>query len=136
MEDQLSIRESLWRQDTEERRRRIDSPLASQWGTCGLLPVYIYCLYAVYTKIPRRYFCLTPFVREYNIRNPFDSCLFVTHPNILNGVVELDGKLWRPHRAPPEASRSVWEADPKEKGEGFVEWKAESVGWKHEWFSE
>ena len=28
-------------QDTEEKRRRIDSPLVSYLGTCGLLPVCI-----------------------------------------------------------------------------------------------
>ena len=68
MEDRLSIREPQQGQDTEERRRGIDSPLVSQLGTCGLLPVCIYCLYAVYTEIHSRYFCLTPFVREYNTK--------------------------------------------------------------------
>ena len=38
----------------------------SQLGSCGLLPLCIYCLYAAYTEIHSGYFCLTPFVTEHN----------------------------------------------------------------------
>ena len=38
----------------------------SQLGFRGLLHLCIYCQYATYTEILSRYFCLTPFVCEYN----------------------------------------------------------------------
>ena len=63
----LTIRESLQGQGLEEKRgSRLDSLSVSQLGFRGLRPLWIYCLYAIYTEIYIRYFCLTPFVCEFN----------------------------------------------------------------------
>ena len=69
-----SVSESLQGQGLEEKREsRLDSLSVSQSGFCGLQHLCICCLYAIYTEIYRRYFCLTPFVREYN--NNIDQLL-------------------------------------------------------------
>ena len=62
------LEEERRRGGEEERRSRLDSPPVSQLRFRGLLHLCVYCLDAIYTEIHSRYFCLTPFVCEYNNR--------------------------------------------------------------------
>ena len=85
----LSIRESLQGQGLEEKRgSRLDSLSVSQLGFRGLRHLCIYCLYAIYTEIHSRYFCLTPSVREYNTIIIYLSLYLAT-----NNPVSAEGVL-------------------------------------------
>ena len=66
-----SLQAASVRRVTQHREslRELTHSQGASWRFCRRLPGCIYCLYAVYTEIYSRYFCLTPFVREYNTRS-------------------------------------------------------------------